>query len=290
MDFKKTDPQIAEQENKQKEEVEGVKRILVVALDMCDRNSGVKAGNSSRGSQHWFNVLDRLTNAKGFLRLGKEKPEHAEIMTEVLSDLLQLTMQRMVSSVPLSDLVRKVTSDNSGSRLGELREMVMSLLRTYGHETDVFSGAVNVMKYDVRQMIAKSRTSKVQGASVRTVMHQPLKGNGRTAIAGAYAMSTSTLNVGPKGDASFGDGGRLLQSNAANGGLASALDRLSSRRKTPIDRGDQNDEKNSAVQLSTLTVSEMAYYRGDVSDAHGERYVGELGDAQSYGSLHWIHS
>ena len=145
---KKGDPDVSAQEIRQLKEVEGVKRILIVALDLCERISGAKTAGSHQGSQLWFNVLDRLINAKGFLRLSKEQPAHAAIITGVLSDLLQLTMQRMVSSVPLTDLVRKVTTDNSGSRLGELREMILSLLRTYGQERAVFSGAVKVMKFD----------------------------------------------------------------------------------------------------------------------------------------------
>ncbi|KAL3919253.1 MAG: hypothetical protein SGILL_003847, partial [Bacillariaceae sp.] len=129
---------------KQEREIEGLKRILIVALDVCERNSGSCASSRTEiehGSQLWFNVLDRLINAKGFLRLTKEQPAHAKAMAGVLSELLGLTMQRMVSSVPLPDLVRKVTSDHSGSRLGELREMIESLLITYGLELDVFSGA-----------------------------------------------------------------------------------------------------------------------------------------------------
>lgn len=116
--------------SKQQRDVDGVKRILVVALDVCERNSGTFTSSSEHGSQLWFNVLDRLINAKGFLRLSKEQSDHAKIMSGVLSELLRLTMQRMVSSVPLTDLVRQVTSDHSGSRLGELREMVESLLAT----------------------------------------------------------------------------------------------------------------------------------------------------------------
>lgn len=137
---------------KQGKEVQGVKRILVVALDLCERNSGAGSKHPQQGSQLWFNVLDRLINAKGFLRLAKEQENHANMMARVLSDLLQLTMQRMVSSVPLSDLVRKVTTENSGSRLGELREMIEVLLRTYGHELEVCSSAVAVMHSDIKGM------------------------------------------------------------------------------------------------------------------------------------------
>jgi len=68
----------------------------------------------------------------------------------------------MVSSVPPSDLVRKVTTDHLGSRLGELREMVESLLNTYGFELDVFTGAADAMHEDVKRMEAEYRRFKVR--------------------------------------------------------------------------------------------------------------------------------
>jgi hypothetical protein len=149
------------QKEKQANEIDGVKRILVVALDLCERNSGAMARNE-QSSQLWFNTLDRLINAKGFLRLSKEQPVHAKAMAEVLGTLLQMTMQRMVSSVPMPDLVRKVTTDHSGSRLGELREMIESLLGTYGYELQVCSKAVKVMNHDVKIMEQENRRLQVR--------------------------------------------------------------------------------------------------------------------------------
>ena len=290
---KKGDPDVSAQEIRQLKEVEGVKRILIVALDLCQRILGAKTAGSHQGSQLWFNVLDRLINAKGFLRLSKEQPAHAAIITGVLSDLLQLTMQRMVSSVPLTDLVRKVTTDNSGSRLGELREMILSLLRTYGQERAVFSGAVKVMKFDARRMEAKRRTIKLAGAPVRSVMHQPIRWNQRlkSTMSDSSSKIGQTLIVGDKGDASFGDGGRFLQSNGTSSGLASALDRLNARRPT-TDRPEDDEKKPAASRLPMLSLPEVAFYEGGSSEAtmYGERLVGELGEAQSFGSLRWIQS
>jgi len=143
------------------QEIERVKQILTVALDLCERNSGPTA-KSEHGSQLWFNVLDRLINAKGFLRLVKELPEHAEVMSKVLSELLQITMQRMVSNVPLPDLVHKITTDHSGNRLGEFREMIFSMLKTYSLELDVFKNAAEVMYQDLRCMSVEKRNLKVR--------------------------------------------------------------------------------------------------------------------------------
>jgi hypothetical protein len=294
-DVKAEDPAVSVQELKRRKEVEGVKRILVVALDLCERNSGGKNGSSHQGSQLWFNVLDRLINAKGFLRVSKEDPAHSEIITKVLTEMLQLTLQRMVSGVPLPDLIRKVTADNAGSRLGELREMILILLRTYGHEMEVLSSAVKAMKFDAQSMEAKSRTCKLSGAPVRTVMHRPMQGHGRINLTftDSYSTSGSTLKIGENGDAFFGDGGRLWQSSIAKSGLASALDRLNARRMPAVEQTEGNNiRKAAASKLPMLSLSELTYYEGGSSDAtmYGERLVGELGEAQSYGSLRWIQS
>lgn len=44
-------------------DVDGARRILTVALDLCERNSGSLSSRSEHGSQLFFNVLDRLINA-----------------------------------------------------------------------------------------------------------------------------------------------------------------------------------------------------------------------------------
>jgi len=220
------------------------------------------------------------------LRLSKEQEEHAKIMAEVLSDLLQVTMQRMVSSVPLSDLVRKVTSENSGSRLGELREMVESLLHTYGHEVDVCSAAVNVMVADVNLMEVECHRMRLEGASVRSVMNQAVssgEGLGPARIEG-YARGGHTLMLERDGNASFGDGGKFLKGQRSNGSLSNALERLHARRT----RNQKDPPKRSASSLASITVSDQRFYNGQSSEAVGVHRVSALGEAQSFGSLHWI--
>ena len=143
---------------KREQEIEVVKQILVVSLDICERNSGT---SSEHGSQFWFNVLDRLINAKGFLRLAKEMPDHSAAMLGVLSELLRMTMQRMVSKVPLPDLLRKITVDHAGNRLGEFREMIVTMLRTYCSELDICTSATQAMQLDFRQMSQEKRRLKV---------------------------------------------------------------------------------------------------------------------------------
>ena len=70
-------------------------------------------------------------------------------MMTVLSDLLKMTMQRMVSKVSLTDLLRKITTDHAGNRLGEFREMLTTMLKTYCSELNVCHSAVKAMNKDV---------------------------------------------------------------------------------------------------------------------------------------------
>jgi len=276
----------AELPSKQEKEVEGVKRILVVALDLCERNSGTFATRSEQGSQLWFNVLDRLINAKGFLRLSKEQPEHAKVMAAVLSELLRLTMQRMVSNVPLPDLVRKVTADHSGSRLGDLREMVESLLETYGFELTVFSGAADVFHQDVRNMQVSHRKLQLEGAPVETVMNVPLKAETSNSIATMVRQPSkrdTALTVNTGGNAIFVDSERLPYSQRAESGLASALSRLRSRRGR-VDSSTLHPGHSAGLNLMTET--EQLYQEGDIEPVvYGDRPVGALGEAEHRGRL-----
>ena len=47
----------------------------------------------------------------------------------------------MVSNVPLPDILHKITVDHAGSKLGEFRDMIMSMLKTYNFELQIFSKA-----------------------------------------------------------------------------------------------------------------------------------------------------
>jgi len=289
----RNNPISSEQKAKQQKEIDGLKHFLGVALDLCQRNSGAGMTRSEYGSQLWFNVLDRLINAKGFLRLSKEQPVHAKVMSCVLSDLLQITMQRMVSSVPLSDLVRKVTTDNSGSQLGEVREMIESLLKTYGHEMNVCSGAVKVMQSDLQKMEVVNRELKLQGDGVHSVMQHRLSGYKQMgpSLAETYARIGCALKVGERGDATFTESGQITSNRGKNGGLSSALDRLHRRRQASLDVPENTRKlRDRARKLALLNATDSLFYEGKSSEAavYGDRPVGVLGEAQSFGSLHWI--
>ena len=295
--------------NKERE-IDGLKRILTVALDVCERNSGTFSNRreTNHGSQFWFNVLDRLINAKGFLRLSKEQPAHAKIMSNVLSDLLRLTMQRMVSSVPLPDLVRKVTSDHSGSCLGEIREMIESLLITYGIELSVFDGAVNVFHHDSQQMRKIHHALRVHGSNVQSVMCIPMdKSPSSTRTITRIRNNHEILQIA--GSSSRRHANAVVTSSSytkrtmhihskQERGLGDALSRLRTRRRdTHNDRHistSMTEEMNNntgirkARGLNIMTLNEIAYQRGEISvDAtrFDDRQVGLLGEAEHRGRI-----
>ena len=299
----------------QTKDIESVKRILVVALDLCQRNSGTLSSRSEHGSQLWFNVLDRLINAKGFLRLSKEQPEHAKAMAGVLSELLQLTMQRMVSSVPLPDLVRKLTSDK-GSRLGELREMVESLLGTYGFELRVFEGAITVFHQDVFTMQNAYRNLQVEAVPVRSVMSVSLeeaddkKRDDKTENELRVFLRRSSFydmalcvggGRGAAGTAATIDSDGLPFSSRSGTGFGSALSKLRSKRRQGLGGGAStrirgkgtnhflnNHARRSALNM--MTVDEQLYQGGQF-DSRGfdRRPVGALGEAEHRGRLMTFH-
>ena len=272
---------------KQEAEVANVRRILVVALDVCERNSGNFASTVDGASKFsrgdlWFNVLDRLINAKGFLRLTKEQPEHANILSNVLSELLRLTMQRMVSSVPLSDLVRKVTSDHSGSRIGELREMVEGLLSSYNFELNVLKGASRVFNDDVRSMRDHQLQLRKEGSAVQTVMNTRLNGSRQevNSLAQHPLFQTGFLEVGQQGgDARFVESDRLTSNHRIEQGLLNSMKRLRKRRAP-------KGSATAAQPTNMMTETEKLYQQDLLEPAlFADRRSGSLGAAENRGRL-----
>lgn len=266
-----------------------MKQILVVSLDLCERNSG---SASEHGSQFWFNVLDRLVNAKGFLRLAKEMPEHGAVMSGVLSELLRMTMQRMVSKVPLPDLLRKITVDHAGNRLGEFREMIGTMLRTYGSELDVCAGAGEAMRMDVRSMAQKKRRLKVQGSRMQRIMGHRL-GQGKSSR-GKFPhriAPTSVLTVNNEGDGRItGFSVKASQVDQAGDGACAALSRLRAKRSRRLaNNGDSFAAEGRLPPDPTMMTMADRYFstEGSLSDAayFEPRLVGALSGAEHYGRL-----
>lgn len=275
-------------QSKQDRDIEAVTRILVVALDICERNSVTFEKNGSDDQKFprgelWFNVLDRLINAKGFLRLAKEQTEHAKIMENVLSDLLRRTMQRMVSSVPLADLVRKVTSDHSGSKIGELRELVENLLETYGIELQVFLGAASAFHNDIREMQRRQFAHRVQGTSVRAVMNSPARLFDSTSH---FLGTEGFLDVSTNGSTTFVPSGPSLFRGHNEIGLADAMARLQVRRESNGSNVDNSDRFRS---LNMMTSTELIHQENEEKHVIFDRFCGVLGDAEHRGRLMMFH-
>jgi hypothetical protein len=135
--------------------------ILRAILDLCERNSNSQVSTSEYGSQLWLNVVDRLINAKGLLRLQNEKPEHVQVLLHIVADLLHTTLQHMVKRVSSSELIRMVISDHATHRLSDLREIISVILHVYGSEAYIYSNAVSVLRADVYNMVLMKHNLKV---------------------------------------------------------------------------------------------------------------------------------
>jgi hypothetical protein len=265
-------------------ETQSVRQILTVALDLCERNSSSSSNKSGHGSQLWFNVLDRLINAKGFLRLSKELPEHSEIMLNVLSNLLKMTMQRMVSNVALPDLVRKITTDHSGNRLGEFREMISTMLSTYVSELEICSSAVDVMNDDVCKLLAMKFSLKMRGAKINNINGISLSSptENQNALRKLPQGSVLSVNTGNATTTSMGESMSELNKTQEQN---SALNRLKAKRQKTQTKS-QRHNKRSQIQIGMMTFSDKLYANGESSDAaYMPRYVGSLSDAEHYGRL-----
>jgi hypothetical protein len=142
-------------------EFQSTKMILDATLDLCERNSKPSRPSTENGSQLWLNVVDRLLNAKGFLRLQKEKPEHSHTLLHVVTALLHTSLQRMIKRVPLSDLIQMITIEHATHRLGDLREMISVMLQVYGSEAHIYSDALSVIQNDAHTMTLLKQNLKV---------------------------------------------------------------------------------------------------------------------------------
>mmetsp|Transcript_26031 Transcript_26031/g.55774 ORF Transcript_26031/g.55774 Transcript_26031/m.55774 type:complete len:218 (+) Transcript_26031:2-655(+) len=212
----------------------------------------------------------------------------------------------MVSSVPLPDLVRKVTSDHSGSRLGEVREMIESLLITYGQELDVFGGAVSVFHYDSHQMEKTHHALRVRGTSVQSVMGVGLsKSSNSVRTLTRIRNDHEVLQLGGSSSSTRRDASAIIadrgaslhnQKSKVEGGLGNALTRLRSRRQRGNARGHGNintsggnpNKSRRSTSLNLMTSNEMAYRRGELSDDatfFEDRQVGQLGAAEHRGRI-----
>lgn len=251
-----------------------LKQILSAVLDLCERNKNDHVTlDNERGPLLWFHVLDRLVNAKGMLRNPKDSSQHLSTsISAVLSELLLMTMQRMMPNVSLYDLLHKITKDHTRNDLGEFREMLVSMLKTYSSEMDVCSNAVDVMYHDISHMAMERKRLKVQGSLVLECPE------------GMTNYPVFTITPGGKwvrasqGNAFFSDQSGSQKMSAVHG--ASVLkNRRRKHSTTTMKRG--SGRGRNAGKLSLMT----AFERERDMDSE-EHLVGCLSDAQHVGGFY----
>ena len=270
-------------------EIGRIKQILAAVLDLCERNKNdhLTLDNNERGPLLWFHVLDRLVHVKALLRISNDSSEYVSAgISTVLSELLLMAMQRMISNVSLLELMQKITRDHAGSDLGEFREMLVSMLKTYGSELDVCSSAVSVMYYDIRCMTYEKRRLKVRGSFVQECPRGCSKDVPRGAI----------LEVGPAGECRvrstrashvMGDVQRSAGEQTSTHYAASLYQH---RRKSERHRARKFGKRGrggGGKDATMMTASEyqVTTRKVDGQETFGFRQVGALSEAQHFGGL-----
>ena len=255
-----------------------IKQILSAALDLCERNKNDHLTlENERGPLLWFHLLDRLVNSKSLLRISKDSSDHSSVaLSTVLSELLLMTMQRMISNVSLYDLMHKITKDHARSDLGEFREMLVSMLKTYSSELDVCSNAVNVMYYDIRNMSYEKKRVKVRGSFVQECPKSISK--------------NSIIDIGPAGSCEVtshrhvrGSDQFLLTTTHQQVSAQNAVSMLQHRRKHQALRYTSKRSRRGGRNGLNLASSNQLSSKG-IGDA-GVRRVGMLSEAQNVGGL-----
>jgi len=276
-----------------RKEFQNVKQILTVALDLCERNSSQNTSDQN-SSQLWFNILDRLINAKNFLRLKKELPEHARLVSDFLRELLQITMQRMLSNVSLQDLLCKITMDhhdvdtalnspsnlrppltNNACKLGEYREMISSMLQTYRIEQSLLQAASNVMHSDLRQISLKKYGLKLNATKVNTSIgvndqsnfHSSVNVSSNGNINATYALPNSSYSQDER------------HSSRKDAHLTS-LEKKRLKRNTNVQRGYLRVKRN---YFSLSTLKDQNFGKGNDDSFCSHRVVGALSNAEHFG-------
>ena len=266
-------------------EIGRIKQILSAVLDLCERNKNnhMQLNNDHRESVLWFHILDRLVNVKSLLRLPSDTTDFVSTgISIVLSELLLMAMQRMMPNVSLNELIQKITKDHARSDLGEFREMLMTMLKTYGAELDVCSSAVNVFYHDIRRMTNERRRLKVRGSLVQVVNDIP---------------RGSILEVGHSGGCRVTNTSVITSQGIGDSSPGGDDDRASSQHIVTLSHHRQKQERHQARRGGIKRgrgkgVGDKEVICMMASDYHltpmrvvGSRQVGILSDAQNVGGL-----
>lgn len=292
-------------------EMASAKQTLGAVLDLCERNKNDHLIlDNERGPLLWFHVLDRLVNAKHLLGASTHATEyHLALISTVLSELLLMTMQRMTHHVSHWDLMQKISGDHAGNDLGEFREMLVCMLKTYSTELDVCSNAVNVMHYDIRSLSVQRKNLKVSTHNcIRRYLIDVMVHFLTSWLSALFQVRGSFIqechNPPQKHDAIEIHPSRSFQlitgrHNTYNSRILRANSSMSlrQRRKNEAQRGmingtRQNKRGKGSKALNFMTASERQYSSGNPTslasfsfDDGGARLVGALTEAQNVGGL-----
>lgn len=256
-------------------EINCMKQILSAILDLCERNKDDHlVVDNERGPLFWFYVLDRLVDAKTMLCNTKDSSEviSTELST-VLGELLLMVMQRMIPNVSIYELMHKVTRDHAGRNLGEFREMLVSMLKTYRSELTVCSSAVDVMYSDIRHMSYEKKRVKVRGSIVLDRPQRPgdfshnsiidISSIGKIEV--RSPRSAQTLSILPRKE------------------QKSSVSLLQHRRRT--ERQQKHRLLRSGKVMNLMTASEFQFAPKRLDNPEIFRQVGGLLEAQHVGGL-----
>lgn len=263
-------------------EIGRIKQILSAVLDLCERNKNNHMQlNDDRESVLWFHILDRLVNVKSLLRLPSDTTDFVSAgISIVLSELLLMAMQRMMPNVSLNELIQKITRDHANSDLGEFREMLMTMLKTYGAELDVCSSAVNVFYHDIRRMTNERRRLKVRGSLVHSVNDIP-RGSILEVGRSGDCRVTNTSVITSQGISDSSPGGDERDSSQH---IVLLSHHRQKKERHQARRGNRRGRERAGGDKEVICMMASDYHLTPRRVA-GSRQVGILSDAQNVGGL-----
>jgi hypothetical protein len=172
--------------------------------------------------------------------------------------------------------MHKITKDHARSDLGEFREMLVSMLKTYSSELDVCSNAVNIMYYDIRNMSYEKKRVKVRGSFVQECPKSISKNSIIDISPAGSCEGTSHRHV--RGSDQF-----LLTTTHQQVSAQNAVSMLQHRRKHQALRYTSKRSRRGGRNGLNLASSNQFSSKG-IGDA-GVRRVGMLSEAQNVGGL-----
>jgi len=139
---------------------QAIQRNLGVAIEICERSTTEGGGEQEQAL--WNYLLDRLLAIKTMLKLNGELSYHRLTMEAVLTEVMHCAWNKMSVYVPLAQIVRKITDDHSSTHLGELRDIIVSVLEASASENTIYATSVSLVANDVYALVDKRK--KISGA------------------------------------------------------------------------------------------------------------------------------